>query len=160
MSFGLLSQTLSTSPTIRWILPAKVRSQIHNDVIFVGDNFIQLREFHDNCQLADVTAKLDLGSKVLDAKVISLESEIIPVDEQILLQRQDEEHFIIEGEPIEDTLPPQLLVVSLTTGYILYLYARQRFNGDVQFVYAKRMLLTDVPLPRRYGQQIAVDPKY
>ena len=35
-SFGLLTQTVISSPVIRWIFPARIRSSEHRDVAFIG----------------------------------------------------------------------------------------------------------------------------
>jgi len=156
---GILSQTLCPSPTIRWILPAKVRRKSKNDVVFVGETFVQLREFLDTGFLADITAKFDLGAQILAAKVISAPTQIATFIDQVIGQERDELRYMIKGKPIGDTQPPQILVASLVTGDLVFLYAKQYTPSDVRFVYGKRTLLGGIPLPERYGKHIAVDPE-
>lgn len=33
---GLLTRTVIESPVVQWILPARIRSAAHNDVVFIG----------------------------------------------------------------------------------------------------------------------------
>lgn len=33
---GLLTRTVIESPVVQWILPARIRSAVHNDVAFIG----------------------------------------------------------------------------------------------------------------------------
>jgi hypothetical protein len=158
-SIGILSQTLSPSPTVRWILPAKIRKKSKNDVVFVGENFVQLREFHENGMLADVTAKFNLGAQILAAKVISARSEVVAIIDQVLLQERDEMRYVINGHAIDDDQPPQILVTSLASSELVFLYAKQLSPGDVRFVHGKRILLSGVSQIERYGKHLAIDPQ-
>lgn len=156
---GIVSQTLAPSPTVRWILPARIRSRLHNDVVFVGENFVQLREFHYDGPLADVTARINLGSQILAAKVISADTEPIPFLEQVLDQQQETERYIIRGQAIDDSLPPQILVATVASGHIIFLYAKEFSVGDVRFVYGRRAFLPQAVTGRSFGRQVAVDPR-
>jgi hypothetical protein len=154
---GILSQSLHPSPTIRLILPARIRSKAQNDVIFVGENFVQLREFLPTGQLADVIAKVDLGSQILSAKVISAkgQQEESAVD-QIIKQELDDEYYDA-NDPDQVSFPPQLLVVSTAACNVVFLFARNRAAGSVEFVFAKRRLLADVQVEEQYAKHVAVD---
>jgi len=154
---GIISRTLSPSPTVRWILSARIRSTSKNDVVFVGENFIQLREFLGNGQLADATAKLDFGARILSAKVISAQLEIIPFLHQVLKQERDELRYIIKGKPVNGSQPPQILVLATTSNEVVYVYAKESPAGNIKFVYAKRRLLGGVSMAESYGKNMAVD---
>jgi hypothetical protein len=153
---GILSQSLHPSPTIRLILPARIRCKAQNDVVFVGEDFIQLREFLPTGQLADVTAKVDLGSQILSAKVISSQIHAESLVDQIIKQELDEDYCGINGSD-QVTLPPQLLVVSTVACNIVFLFAKNRAPGVVEFVFAKRKLLADAPVEGQYAKHVAVD---
>jgi len=157
---GILSRTLSPSPTIRWILPARLRSRYKNDVAFVGETYVQLREFLDNGQLADASAKLNFGTQILAAKVISAKAEVISVLDAILGQERDQERYTLRGEPIDDLLPPQILVLSTAANELVYMYAKDVDVTDVRFIFAKRPYLAGVAIPERYGRHLAVDSEY
>lgn len=154
---GILSRTFSSSSTIRWILPARIRSTIKNDIVFVGETFVQLREFLDSGQLADATAKLDFGTQILAAQVISAKLEVVPIIDLILKRERDQEQYSLDGEPIEESHPPQLLVLSTSSNELIYVYARENSSGDARFVFAKKSLLRGVNLPLRQCRHMAVD---
>lgn len=157
---GILSRTLNSSSSIRWILPARIRSPSRNDVVFVGNTFIQLHEFHDGGQLVDTTAKLDFGTTITDAKVISADLKTVPVIDAILKQERDLEQFSIRGQPVSDGQPPQLLVLVTRDNELIYIYAREDSVGDVRLVFAKRPYLRGADLPGSECRHIAVDPEY
>lgn len=158
--FGILSRTLNSSSTVRWILPARIRCPSKNDIVFVGPTFIQLHEFLDSGQLVDVTAKLDFGTPITDVKVISADVKIIPVVDAILRQEKDQEQFNIRGKPVAETEPPQILVLLTHENELIYVYAQEDAVGDVSLVFAKRPFLRGAGLPDSQCRYIAVDPQY
>ena len=157
---GILSQTLIPSPSVRWILPGRLRSPNHNDVVFVGENFIQLREFHYNGPLADVTAKINVGYHILAAKILSADTVPVPFMEQVKEQNMEDERFVINGKPVDNDMPPQILLVTLSTGDLLFLYAKTYSPGDVRFQYGKMYVSREMLIYDSRGGQIAVEPRY
>ena len=157
---GILSRTLNSSSSIRWILPARIRSPSKNDVVFVGHTFIQLHEFHDSGQLVDTTAKLDFGTTIFDAKIISADLNTVPIIDAILKQERDFEQYSIRGQSVDDDQPPQLLVLITQDNELIYVYARETPVGDVQLVFAKRPFLRGAGLPPSQCRHVAVDPQY
>jgi len=157
---GILSRTFSSSSTIRWIVPARIRSSSKNDIVFVGETFVQLREFLDSGQLADATAKLDFGTEILAAQVISAKVQIVSTIHAILKQERDQEQYSIHGQPVEASHPPQILVLSTSSNELIYVYAKEDSSGDAKFVFAKKSLLRSINLPIRQCRHMAVDPEY
>ncbi|OQU97876.1 hypothetical protein CLAIMM_03750 isoform 1 [Cladophialophora immunda] len=156
---GILSRTLGSSSSIRWILPARIRSPSNNDVVFVGPTFVQLHEFKDSGQLVVVTAKLDFGTTITDAKIISAELKSVPIVDAILKQERDQELFSIRGQPVGDSEPPQILVLITKDNELIYVYAHKDAVGDVKLVFAKRPFLGGVDLPSRECRDLAIDPE-
>lgn len=154
---GILSRTLNSSSSIRWILPAKIRSPAKEDVVFVGSTFVQLHEFQESGQLVNTTAKLDFGTQITDAKVISAELEVVPIVDAILKQERDQERYTVRGEQVQDTQPPQILVIITVDNDLIYVYAREYANGDVKLVFARRELLRGAGLPSSQCRYIAVE---
>lgn len=162
---GILSQSLHPSPTIRLIVPARIRSSTQNDVVFVGENFIQLREFLPTGQLAEITAKVDLGSQILSAKAISSRAwtQADRYIDEIIEQKLDSDYHDVKGSPNgvkgseNDNFPPQLLVVSTVACNVVFLFAQDRAPGVVEFVCAKRRLLADTSGEAEYLKHLAVD---
>ena len=157
---GILSRTLNSSSSIRWILPAKVRSPAKEDVVLVGATFVQLHEFQETGQLVNTTAKLDFGTQITDAKVISADVEVVPIIDAILKQERDQERYTIHGKPVQHTQPPQILVIITVDNDLIYVYAREHDDGDVKLVFAKRPLLRGAGLPSSECRHIAVESQY
>ena len=157
-NMGLLSRTLSSSQTIKWILPARIRSPNKDDLIFISDTSIQLREFvtQSHAHLADITGKLDFQTQILAAKVVSAHVEPIPVLEATL-EQEIYSTFVLRGKPVPEDQPPQLLVLSTASSEIIFVYAKDLYDGSVSFRYARRPLLGGVDLPSRFCRQMAVD---
>lgn len=156
---GLLSQTLASSPCIKFILPARIRSALHNDVLMVGHSAIYLQEFLPISQLSNSIATWELGVQILAAKVISAQEIVVTVEDEILSEGKDEVHFKIKGEPVDEAEPPQIVVLSIATGELIYLYARQVIDGSTHFIHARRHILRPSIWPDRYGKHLAIDPE-
>lgn len=147
---GLLTQTVIPSPVIRWMIPARLRSKEHNDVVFIGDKRLQIKEVV-NGHLEDVVEKTDVDASIIGAKVINVSAHL-PLDVQMNTTARAESLGI---DP--DQLPPQILLLSLEMKKLLFLY---RSINSSYFVTYHRPLPSDVSLPEKFGRHIAVDPKY
>lgn len=160
-AMGILSRTLSSSQTTKWILPARIRCPAKNDLVFVSDTSIQLREFVTQSQahLSDITGKLDFQTQILAAKVVSAHVEPIPVLEATVKQTVEDSRFILRGKPVPDNEPPQMLALSTASSEVIFVYAQDLYDGSVSFRYARRPLLGGVDLPSRFCRQMAVDPE-
>ena len=154
---GVLSQTLASSPCIKTVLSARIRSPASNDVVFVGHSSIHLREFTQEGHLTNVITELELGVQILAAKVVSAEEHVLSTEDAILENGRDEVRYKIRGQPCDDSQPPQIVVLSVASSELVFVYARTLPNGTVQFVYAKRHILGSVHWPRKYGKHLAVD---
>lgn len=158
---GILSQTLASSPCIKAILSARIRSPSLNDVVLVGHSSVHLREFTQSGQLTNVVTGLEIGVQILSAKVISAEAYVLSTEDAILENGRDEVQFKIRGQPCEEDQPPQIVVLSIASGELVFLYAKNLPNGSAQFVYAKRHVLHTSGLhwPRKCGRHLAIDTK-
>lgn len=155
---GLLSQTVIASPTIQLVLPARVRSRHLNDVVFVGERSIQLREVIMDTYLEDVMTKSDFDANIIAAKAVQTYHEL-PLDVQMRLgaQRESPDNLPEGGNP----LPGHLLVFTLDSKELLFLYYKTEPTlGNGRFVHFRRPLPSDVSVLERFGQHLAVDPKY
>lgn len=50
-SMGVLTRTLIGSPIIRWIIPARIRNEVKNDVIFIGVSLEPSRQLGEKLRL-------------------------------------------------------------------------------------------------------------
>lgn len=154
---GVLSQTLTSSPCITHILPARVRTAHHNDVVLVGHSSVHLRELMPNGILSNAIAHLELSTQILSANVVSADAREVQVFDPVLLEGKGEIQFSIDGEPCDPTQPPQIVVLATAMSELVFIYARFLANGSTQFVYARRYVLHLKHWPRKYGRHLAVD---
>ncbi|RMD40914.1 hypothetical protein DV735_g4190, partial [Chaetothyriales sp. CBS 134920] len=159
---AFLSRTVSSSSTTRWILPARLRSPARNDMVFVGDNSIQLREFvtTSEAHLVDVTTRFAFRSLILAAGVVSAPTEVEKVDvlEQIVNQTVEKEQYVIGGKPLPDDYPAQILVLALASCELAFVYVQQAPSGACTFQWALRPILTGCDLPGNFCKTLAIDP--
>ena len=151
---GLLSHTLVSSPIIQWILPAHLRSKDQNDVVFVGERHLQIKEAVSGVHLEEVTTKNDFDSCIMAAKVINVSTEL-PWEEEMKLAASNS--TLRASSDLRQDLPPQILVLSLASKELVFLYFS---NASGQFVYHRRPLPNDVSAFERFGRNIAVEPRY
>ncbi|CEJ54200.1 hypothetical protein PMG11_00521 [Penicillium brasilianum] len=151
---GLFTQTILPSPVVQWILPARLRSNHHNDVVFVGQRRVQVKEASTSGFLEDVTEKIDFDHSIIGAKVIDVNTEL-PWETQ--LGRTGADDQMHDDSDFLDRVPSQLLVLSLEMRELQFLYCP--ISGDDKFVTFRRPLPVDVDLAERFGKHIAVDPK-
>ncbi|KAJ5788544.1 hypothetical protein N7457_003534 [Penicillium paradoxum] len=147
--FGLLTQSLVPSPVINWILPARLRNKNHNDVVFIGERRIQIKEALESGHLEDVVEKTDLEGSIIGAKVINVSTQL-PWEPQA-------PSSLAAHPSVTENLPPQILFLAMDTNELLFMYYSK--IGDSPFVSYIRPLPRDVTLADTYGAYIAVDPK-
>ena len=154
---GLLSRTVIQGPVIQWILPARIRHRDKNDVVFVGDNYIQVKELVESGHLEDVAMKSDFDAKILGAKVIGIGPDVVL--EAQMKQGATYESTVSCGPPADQSLPPQLLVMVLASRELLFLYGTDDPRGRLDFIHTRRPLPADVSSLEEYGRHLAVDPR-
>ncbi|OBT88113.1 hypothetical protein VE02_03549 [Pseudogymnoascus sp. 03VT05] len=67
---GLLTQTVIDSPNSNWILPARLGNVEDHDVVFIGDNLLQVKRLVKSGQLSEVGRVANLGSRIRNARVL------------------------------------------------------------------------------------------
>ncbi|CAI7621050.1 unnamed protein product [Penicillium glandicola] len=146
---GLLTQPLIPSPVINWILPARLRDKHHNDVVFIGERRIQIKEALPSGHLQDVVEKSDLEGSLIGAKVINVSTQ---------LPWETQAPSSLMAHPYDtNKLPPQILFLAMDSNELLFMYYSEM--GDGPFVSYNRPLPRDVNIADKYGRHIAVDPK-
>ena len=141
---GIFSQTLLPSPVIQWILPAHLRSKHRNDVVFVGQRQVQVKEAVAGGYLVDRIGKSNFQGTIIAAEVLNVGTEF-PWESQLQTGN------IYDG-------PTQLLLLSLDMRELLFMYCSSEVEPE--FVCVRRALPVDVRLADRFGKHLAVDPKY
>ncbi|KAK0102889.1 hypothetical protein ONS96_005517 [Cadophora gregata f. sp. sojae] len=168
---GLLTQTVIRSPLVHWILPARLRDNRKNDVAFIGDDFVQIKELRCDGLLWDVIRKEDFGARIRNARVIgSVKAYEADADDcahssRVTSERCDDDIPMSDDNTGPNTsppsdqhlLPPQCLLLQLDTGDSVFLTLRRLENGRVEFV-SSRYRVSKPMLKLQPGMQLAVDP--
>ncbi|KAK0671077.1 mono-functional DNA-alkylating methyl methanesulfonate N-term-domain-containing protein [Cercophora samala] len=127
---GLLTRTIVESPFINSILPVRIRSPLHNDIAFIGDHFVQIRELRRDGRLKDIVRKVNFGSRIRNACVvgnfdIKTEEEQDALSSQPpILKLEDHHHY-----GLAPRLPPQMLMVALESGDSVFMFVRPDSSG-------------------------------
>jgi hypothetical protein len=145
---GLLTQPLIPSPAINWILPARLRNTKRNDVVFIGERRIQIKEALPSGHLEDVVENTEFEGSPLGAKVINVNNHL---PWEVKLSEKDDHIHDVED------IPPQLLFMATDSHELLFMYYSELNHGH--FVSHGRPLPRDVNLSEKYGRHIAVDPQ-
>lgn len=151
---GILSQTMIPSPIIQWILPVRLRNSHFNDVAFIGDRGLQIKQVVSGIQLEDAVAKTDFDANIIAAKVINVSTEL-PLESQIKLGAGNT--TTVTDSKLNYDSPPQILILSLDSRELAFLYYSS-LNGG-RFIHYRRPLPLDVSSFERFGRHVAVDPR-
>lgn len=153
---GLLSQTLVPSPSIQFALPARLRNRRHNDVVFVYERSLVIREIISDTYLEDVMINSDFDANIVASKTVKVDQET-PVNSEIKL---DAQQSLLDDNRQDDSLPGHILALTLDSRELLFLYCHTSSREDyVKFVHFRRALPSDVSISERFGRHLAVDPR-
>ncbi|KAF2805093.1 uncharacterized protein BDZ99DRAFT_501973 [Mytilinidion resinicola] len=151
-TLGLLSRTILRSPIINWIIPARIRHKYFNDVVFIGEDFLHIKEIGSDGHLRHIASKTDFDSRIRAARCFGE-----PRKPAFNSQLKREANGGLKEEP-SDVIPPQVLVLTLESQRVVFLYARQGAAGCVTFIQSTNPL-PFVSFLENPGKHLAVDPK-
>lgn len=161
--YGILSRTLLSTPLTKFILPANIRHKHHTDVVLVGEDTVQLKEVRDYGHLRHVATKSNFnGARILAAKVFGDPREVpttraaggtLPKKHALHRERRS-----MTGDD-ECLLPPEVIVLTLTTRTLMFLWARPTQTGAVAFSQKTIRLPAATSRIDRFGTFLAIDPK-
>ncbi|ETS82538.1 hypothetical protein PFICI_04414 [Pestalotiopsis fici W106-1] len=154
-TYGLLTRTVIESPVFNWVLPVQLRSPKYNDVVFVGDNFVQVSELGQDIQLHDIARKQDFGSRIRNACVIGSPAHY-GEDASVNEMKAEDDDVDMLTATSHGQLPPQLVALVLERGDLVFLFLEQDTFGQWHFVsHGEKIPDTRLMLP---GYHLAVDP--
>ncbi|CBX99365.1 predicted protein [Plenodomus lingam JN3] len=161
--YGVLSRTLFSTPLIKFVLPANIRHKDHNDVVLVGEDSVQLKEIRDYGQLRHVATKTDFkGARIVAAKVFGDPREV-PTTRGTgsPLPRQHVRHRTRRSMTGDEAnlLPPEVIVLTLSSRSLMLLWARTAQTGAVTFTHKTIRLPASHSRTDRMGTFLAIDIK-
>ncbi|MCJ1431631.1 hypothetical protein MMC27_000986 [Xylographa pallens] len=166
---GVLVRTVIPSPLVRWIIPARIRHKNKNDVIFVSDRSIEVKEYLGD-SFREVVTKDDFDSTIRAARAIG--NPPIP----LTAKKPSGLDAIIKEEEVDDAsadlmeldvfggpeVPPQVLVLVLESSSmdkLLFLFAYYDLSHQIRFLSFEHPLLYHKRYAERLGKHVAVDPR-
>ncbi|KAI9663098.1 MAG: hypothetical protein M1821_008146 [Bathelium mastoideum] len=166
---GLLSRTVVRSTIINQILPAKLRHEKHNDVVYIGEDSIHVKEVLETGKITHIASKTDFGARIWASRVLGQVSP--PPDatnknwaNQVFSDEESKNGIPIPSDPMdldvtEQPMPPQLLALTLETQQLVFIFLRQSSNGAHEFRQATIPLPTSQDYLETLGRHLAVDPR-
>ncbi|CAO1600283.1 hypothetical protein XANCAGTX0491_003978 [Xanthoria calcicola] len=172
---GILTRTLIRSPVVKSIIPARVRHRSRNDVVFVYDDAVVIKEVlggerieHNPFQeisLEDVVEKKDFDSPIRAARILGLPREPKVSRFPGKFWSKENPHRSqspseIKPDPLhENEVPPQILVLTLASRNLLFLFAYHDVHERVHFSSNVWPLPAQAEEIQELGVHLAVDPK-
>jgi hypothetical protein len=149
---GLLWRTLAQTPTIRSIIPARIRSPAKDDFLCIGRDFIHLYEIESGAHITHIATKSDFDSEIGSANVFG------PFDPYESDLRYPDDTHSCSGSS-EGSMGPQMLAFTLVkTEQLFFLTASGAEDGGDIF----KVLCVPMPMfvnpPKLRSNAIAVDP--
>ncbi|KAK6211803.1 hypothetical protein LQW54_005663 [Pestalotiopsis sp. IQ-011] len=154
-TYGILTRTVIESPVFSWVLPVQLRSPKHNDVVFVGDNFVQVCELGHDVQLHDIARKQDFGSRIRNACVIGSPAHYADDSSPNGMKIEEDDVDMLAATP-GGHLPPQFIALVLERGDLVFLYLEENAHDQWTFVsHSEKIPDARLRLP---GYHLVVDP--
>lgn len=158
---GILSRTIFSTPYVKFILPASIRQKNLNDVVFVGEDSIHLKEARANGSLRHIASKRDFDGRILAARIYrGPRKHEVKAEHGTPIQRK-EVHAQRRSTASEtaDILPPEVIVLTLSSKTLVFAWAYQSPVGTVGFRCKTVRLPAGISPIDRTGTFLAIDPK-
>lgn len=160
---GVLSQTLIRSPVAKFIIPARIRHESKNDVVYIYENYFEIQEVKTDVKIASmerVAVKADLDSSIRSARVFGLRRKYIlpsPEGANDGGKKKTEEE---DGRgSLRPDLPPHILVLALESKMLAFIFAFHDGAGPIRFLQCRRPLPVGRSQLEQLGEFLAIDPK-
>ncbi|KAF2004601.1 hypothetical protein P154DRAFT_426022 [Amniculicola lignicola CBS 123094] len=162
---GLLSRTVFASPLIKFILPANIQLKKPQDGIFIGDvvfiyeSSVILKEIRAYGHLSHVATKTDFKGHILAARRFGepRKVEIEPPRDGPFNIHAERRRASKGAET--DALPPEVLLLTLDSKMLMFLWAKSDVAGSVRFHHKTIRLPAGATRDDHPGTFLAVDPK-
>ncbi|KAF2732721.1 hypothetical protein EJ04DRAFT_544502 [Polyplosphaeria fusca] len=157
---GILTRTVFSTPLVKLMLSANIRQKNQNDVLFLTEDSVHLKEVCAYGHLRHVATKSDFNGHILSARVFRIPRKTeVNAEHGKLYERRavnaQRRSYMSDGA---DELPHELVLLTLTSRTLMFLWAETTRTGSVRF----RTRTTRLPAASvRYeipGPHVAVDP--
>ena len=167
---ALLTRTLVRSPVLRSIHPAMIRHHTKNDMVFVSEDTVQLKEAFQDYTMSTVLTESNFGSHIRIALVFNVTNPNQMTEKS---SRSDGVKVKIENEaamtscrvgqtpikyPASPYLPPQILIVVLESSKVMFVYTTSGLSRHPEFSFTQKPLPYFSRRTHQLGEHIAVDP--
>lgn len=161
--FGVLSRTVLASPLFKHVLPANIRHKDSNDIVLVGEDSVHLKEIRDHGRLHHVATKSDFKARILAARVFGEPREVRT--NKRVASPLSKNQTVYRPRPSmtgsqEHVLPPEIIVLTLASRTLMFLWAQSTPTGTVTFNRKTIKLPAGSSRFDRLGTFLAVDPKH
>lgn len=152
---GLLTKTIIRSTLVKHIIQARIRSPYYNDVVFIGDHFIELHEILGPHGVLERVVRHDFAPRIRTANVLSKPHTLRAFADDFMKAEDLKDN---EDDKANVMPQPQQMVLMTTDDHNL-LYVTVRPDSGVMWVFE----IDSVPLPaagtalQDLGEYIAVD---
>ncbi|KAH8847312.1 hypothetical protein MCOR27_005196 [Pyricularia oryzae] len=160
---GIFTRTVVESPVVRHVLPCRLRCADQADIAFVGDYFVEIREYRmEDGQLHDVIRRDDFDERIRKAAVIGNlpDSLGLPANKRAAEEDIDMLNSSSQSPQTDsrkELLAPQMLLVLLENCKCIFMVLRTNSYGSFEFVTSECSILPEAS-NSSFGHQLAVDP--
>jgi Mono-functional DNA-alkylating methyl methanesulfonate N-term len=159
---GLLTRTVVRSPAIKWIFAARIRSPKLNDLVFVGEDYIQIVNVQQDGHFNYVGIKTDFGSKIRSAGVLGQRYGDEDLDEDTYAKLMKGTSPSPPSSPWtvpSGAVPPQILVLCLASGELRFIFSSANTDhGRLRYFESSLALPRQTSTFEEPGKLLTVDP--
>ena len=161
---GVLTRNIIPSPVIKHIISARIRHKDKNDVLFVSERSVRIKEYVHDGHLRDVALKADFGSHILAARAFGESRKLTAFSEatglEAIIKREEPEPLQVNEATLQ-TVPPQILVLTLESNFLVCLFVHPDPSYRFGFVSFWHSLFVhrESRVVRQLGKHIATDPR-
>ena len=157
---GLLHKTIIGSPVVKWIFTARIRHADFNDLVFVGEDFVHIKEIMPDGRLQHIGTKSGFRSRIRATNIIGKKVEVDqPSLKDGIPPIKRERVSPLSSASYDHLIPPNMLVLAFEDSELMFLFADQQQKNGILYFHESL-----IPFPRQRnmtqqpGSQITVDP--
>lgn len=165
---GILSRTIVSSPAVNFILPVCLRAREYNDIAYIGDRSIRIKEQKGDGQQTEVLSYYGFESRIRNAVVLGAPPELAreqdgdanPLNNLVKKESLSQVEGMLDTDMDIDQqyLPPQILVLMLETGELCFVFIEKKPPRYEQKLFVKA-IATQARVPY-LGYHLAIDPSF